>query len=222
MRHQICVNASNFVQTIKDAAIYASKDEPAKGLNLVLLAVLPKMKKLAVIACDGFGYYERRLNLEVCRKQPKPSLPGKEMRLGIGLGDVSMLVKFIPSKSQGNIQLELDDEQIANDNFTVKLSLPNGMSTTFFSQAQLEIPDLSSLRIKAEKGKKKAPAISSLHLPVRELLRAGKVFPQKGSFAQMFTADGLQRGVMALLECKNEDTDISVIFMLQQPAETAA
>ena len=222
MRHQICVNAGSFAQTIKDAAIYASKDEPSPGTSLVLLTVLPKVKKLSVIACDGFGYYERRISLEHCKKQPKPTLPGKEMRLGIGLSDVSMLVKFIPSKLLGNIQLELDDEQVVDGNFNIKLSLPNGMATTFFSKAQLEVPDLGSIRGKAEKGKKKAPAVNSLHVPVRELLRAGKVFPQKASSAQMFTAAGLNKGVMALLECKNEDDDISVIFMLQQPVETAA
>ena len=222
MKHKIRVDVHAFAQSIKDAAIYASKEDHGNGTNLVLLSVLPKVKKLSIIACDGFGYYESRLNLECCKKQPKPTLPGKEMRLGIALADVSMLVKFIPARLTGNIQLEVDDEQIVNDNFSVVLSLPTGLSTTFFSKAQLEVPDLGAVRTKAEKGKKKAPAVNSLHILVRELLRAGKVFPGKDAFAQMFTSDNHHNGVMALLECKNAVTDISVIFMLQQPVENAA
>lgn len=216
MRHQICVATTEFVQAIKDASNYAVKNDLTTAMSHVILTVMPKAKKLSVIACDGLGYYERRLNLEHCKKQPKPSLPGKEMRICIALSDVSMLVKFIPSRLQGNIQLEVDDEQIVNDNFTVSLSLPNGMSTTFFSKTQLELPDLAAIRTKAERGRKKAPAVNSLHIPAHELLRAGKVFPGKGSFARIFTAEDVNKNIMALLECKNDDTDISVIFMLNQ------
>lgn len=221
MKHQICVDSTEFVQAIKDASSYAGRDN-GKGMDHVLLTVLPRLKKLSVVACDGFGYYERRLNLEHCKKQPKPSLPGKEMRLVICLSDVSMLVKFIPSKLHGNIRLELDDEQIAAGSYSVNLVLPNGMSTTFFSKAEADIPDLASIRTRAEKGKKKAPALNNVHIPVHELLRAGRVFPGKGTFAQMFTASGLQDGIMALLECKNYDTDISVIFMLSNNAAQSA
>lgn len=214
MKHQICIDASEFVQAIKDASSYAGKTDPDAALGHVILTVLPKLKKLAVMACDGLGYYERRLNLEHCKKQPKPSLPGKEMRLGISLTDIAMLVKFISTRTRGNIQLDLDDEQIVDGNFSIRLTLPNGTATTFFSKARLEIPDLSAVKAKAEKGKKKAPTVNSLHLPVRELLRASRVFTGKCSFAQMFTTDSLQKGVMALLECKTEEMDISVIFML--------
>jgi len=220
MKHQICVDSTDFVQAIKDASSYASKNNENKGMDHVLLTVLPRLKKLSVVACDGFGYYERRLNLEHCKNQPKPSLPGKEMRLVICLPDVSMLVKFIPSKLQGNIRLELDDERLVAGSYSVNLVLPNGMSTTFFSKAEVDIPDLASIRTRAEKGKKKAPALNNVHVPVRELLRAGKVLP--GKDAQMFTASGLQDGVMALLECKNDDTDISVIFMLRNNAAVSA
>lgn len=116
--------------------------------------------------------------------------------------------------------LELDDEQLAAGSYSVNLVLPNGMSTTFFSKAEVDIPDLASIRTRAEKGKKKAPALNNVHVPVRELLRAGRVFP--GKDAQMFTASGLQDGIMALLECKNDDTDISVIFMLRNNAAASA
>lgn len=214
MKHKICVDATAFAQAIKDASSYAIRNDSGAPMSHVILTVLSKMKKLAVMACDGLGFYERRLALETCKGQPKPSLPGKEMRLGISLTDIAMLVKFIPSRTAGNIQLDLDDEQIANDNFTIRFTLPNGMSTTFFSKAELELPDLSAIKSKAEKGRKKAPNIHRLHLPVRELLRASKVFTGKCPFAQMFTTEGLQKGVMALLECKTEEADISVIFML--------
>lgn len=216
MIHQICVESSDFVQSLRDASIYAGKNESGNGTNLVILTVLPKLKKLSVTACDGLGYYERRLNLEHCRKQPRPTLPGREMRLGIAQPDVSMLIKFIPARLQGKIRLEVDDEQIANDSFTVRLFLPNGISTSFFSKVQIEIPDLSSIRAQAEKGKKKNLILNSLHIPVREMLRAGRVFPGKGAFAQIFTTTGLNRGIMALLECKTDASDISVIFMLSQ------
>lgn len=219
MKHQICVEAGAFARAIKNATLYAHKEDSPNNLNNVLLNVLPKLKKLAVIGCDGLGYYENRIPLAVCKNQPKPTLPGKEMRLAIGLPDAARLAKFIPSRTSGLIQLTLDENSFADGKFTVILALPDGTSTTFYSRAELELPDLGKIRARAEKGKKKNPVLQAALVPLRELARVGKVFPPTAQFAQIFTASADQ-GSMAFLECKNEETDISVIFMLNN-LETA-
>lgn len=215
MKHQICANAKVFAEAVKDAAVYAAKD-CGRGLDAVILTVIPKEKILSVVGCDGLGYYERKIQLEICKKQPKPSLPEKSMRLVISLSDVAMLAKFITPKGMGNIRLEVDDEQIVDGKYTVRLVLENGMTTTFFCKVNPELPDLGSIKSHALKGKKKPTLLNSLQLPVNELLRAGKVLSGKYSFASISTCKGIAQGVMALLECKDKGIDISLIFMLNE------
>lgn len=211
MKHTICINASELCQILKDATIYAGKDE--KSLNVIVLAMLPKIKKLAVIACDGFGYYERHLRLEINKSLPKPSLPGKEMRLIIPVSEVSMLAKFLASKINGLSRLEIDDEAISEGKYSVRITLPNGHSATFFSPVNIELPNFSSIKSNALKGKKKPTTLENINIPVKELMRLGKVLPNKSAFASMFTSPH-QSGLLALLECNDETTDLSVIFML--------
>lgn len=213
MKHQICANAKLFAEAIRDASIYASKDS-ANNLDLVILTVLPKDKMLSVVGCDGLGYYERKIPLEVCKKQPKPSLPDSQMRLVISLSDVAMLVKLI-AKQTGNLKLEVEADVI-DDKYQVKLTLENGTSTAFFSKANPELPDLNAIKNHAIKGKKKGQPLDRLQLPVNELFRAGKVLAGKNAFASISTCKGIAKGIMALLECKADDTDISVIFMLNE------
>lgn len=215
MKHQICTNSKVFAEAVRDASVYAARDS-GKGLDSVILTVIPKEKMLSVIGCDGLGYYERKIQLEICKKYPKPSLPEKSMRLVISLPDASMLVKFITQKGMANIKLEVDDEEITDGKYTVRLVLENGMATTFFCKVNPELPDLGSIKSHALKGKKKPAVLNRLQLPVNELIRAGKVLSRKYSFASISTCKGFTEGVMALLECKDESMDISVIFMLNE------
>lgn len=222
MKHSLCIDSMEFVQTIRDASIYSAKNSDTGNLDNVFLTVIPKVKKLSIMACDGLGYYERRLTFVQARGQTKPSLPGKEMRLALTPSDIAMLTRFVPNRISGSITIETDDAKQTNGCYAVTITISNGASTTFFSKADLEIPDLSGIKANAEKGKKKAPVLSALHIPVKEMLRAGKVFPGKGGFAQLFTSKGAKQGFMALLECKTEETDISVIFMVNDSLENAA
>ena len=73
-------------------------------------------------------------------------------------------------------------------------------------------------------GRKTCHPLSNILIPIREMLRVSKVFPATtNKFARIFTAKGLNRGIMALLEYQEEDKDIRVIFMLNedQPATEA-
>ena len=108
MKHEICANAKVFAEAVRDAAVYAAKD-CGRGLDSVILTVIPKEKMLSVTGCDGLGYYERKIQLAICKKQPKPSLPEKSMRLVISLPDITMLVKFFTPKGMDNIRLEVDE-----------------------------------------------------------------------------------------------------------------
>lgn len=223
MKHQITLNCQEFLQTLKDAATYTVKNDTAnQPMDHVLLTVMPKAKKLSVQACDGFGLYERRIGIFTPKGQPKPSLPGKEMRLGISLSSLALLVKFLPSRCAGLITLEVDDEIVTDRNFSVKITVPSGEQTTIFSKCDLNTPDLVSIKTAAEKGKKRPTTLNDIGIPVREMRRAAKVFPTRDTFAKIFTAQHTQNKILALLECKTEDTDISVIFMVNNPAVSAA
>lgn len=220
MAQTISVNAQDLLQSLRDASSYTLKTfETDNAMAYVLLTAIPKTKKLAVIGCDGLGYYERQINVSFGKGKAKAAIPGKGGFISISPKDTATITKFIPARERSNILIEVDDAPV-NDSCRVKIELSDGTSTTFFSKANLEIPDYKTIKANAEKGKKKPPTFDSVHIPVHELLRAGKVFPDKKSFAQIFTSKGIKQGIMALLECKTEGNDISVIFMLSQ--ETTA
>lgn len=216
MGQSININSQDLLQSIKDAYTYTLKNsETDNAMSYVLMTIIPKTKKIAVIGCDGLGYYERQINVSFGKG--KAIFSGKGF-ISISPKDVATITKFISARERGNVLLEVDD---ANDgNYKVKVELSDGASTTFLSKANLEIPDYKAIKANAEKGKKKPPIFNNVHIPVHEMLRAGKVFPDKKSCAQIFTSKGIKQGIMALLECKTEENDISVIFMLSQ--ETTA
>lgn len=94
MKHSITVNGSEFGEAIKTATVYANKDnEPNDGLCHILISLLSKQKKIAIVACDGHGYYERRIGL-IPQKGQKPTLPDKEQRLCIFNKDIAMLTNL--------------------------------------------------------------------------------------------------------------------------------
>lgn len=213
MKHTITVNTLALVQALKDAGNYVKKDALADDpLGYVLLRLAPKTGKLTVIACDGLGYYERRLDME--KSKTRPSLPRQGIR--IASPDVATLARTIPARTQGELVLEIDDARMNGTSLIVTVSLSNGLTTTFLSRTDLTSPDFATIKSRAEKGKKENLSLTNVQVPVNELLRAGKVFPGKKSFAHLVTARGINRGIMALLECKDEFADISVIFMLNQ------
>ena len=226
MQHTISINAAMFAKTLKDATAYASKDnnivEEATGQ--IILSILPKNIKLAVIACDGKGYYESRLALVFEKGNPKPSLPGKEQRLCVAAQDALMLAKFISTRTVGCITLDIDDDSAKDNRLQVKMTLPDGSATSFFSRTDIAVPDYASITRQAEKGKKNAPELSNVFIPVHEMARAGKVLPQKEQqAARIYTARAKNRGSMALLEyiSPENDTDIRIIFMLSELSEAA-
>lgn len=221
MRHSITVNASLFAQTLKDATAYTDKDIHSEAMNHVVLKVINKGTKLAVTACDGHGYYERRLPLVHGKGEPKPSLPGKEQRLCISAQDALILHKRITTRVLGYVTLEVDDAQAKDTRLLVTLKLPDGASATFFSRTDFEVPDFSNVLKTAEKGKKNAPEIANMSIPVHEMVRIGKVLPAKGnSAAQMHTAKGVNKGHMVLMEYNNpsEEMDVRIIFTLMVDA----
>ena len=225
MLHRITLNTADFSQTIKDATVYACKKEPHEAMGHMVLTIVPRQKKLAVIACDGQGYYERRIPLVISKGSPKPSLPGKDSRILISCHDAAMLVKFMSAVTSGSVTLEADDSKITESKYTVRLILNEGASTTFFSRNDLNLPDYNAITIQADKGKKACLTLSNILIPVREMLRVSKVFPATAhKFARLFTAKSLSSGIMALLEYHEDDKDIRVIFMLNEdlPAAEAA
>lgn len=219
MKHSITVNGSEFGEAIKTATVYANKDnDPDNGLCHILISLLPKLKKVAIIACDGHGYYERRIAL-IAQKGQKASLPDKEQRLCIFNKDIAMLTKFVGSRDSGDISFEVDDESLKDGRYLVKMSLPNGSSTTFFARAGIAIPDYGVFCKKAENSKKAKPALSNLLIPIHELVRAGKAFPPKlGSIARIFTCND----EMALLEYQSDSDDIRVIFTFARDTTATA
>lgn len=219
MKHAISVNALEFGQALKDAANYVKRNAPADDpLNHVILHLNPKTKKIAVIACDGLGYYERKISLS--KIKTKPSLPDQD-KLCITSADAAALVKAISPRTGRELCIEVDDAKLEDNTRLAAFGLSNGLSTVFHIKTDLNLPDYAPIKARAEKGKKEAPALSNVQVPVNELMRAGKVFPGKGAFARIFTAKSINQGLMALLECKDDVTDISVIFMLNQQENAA-
>ena len=154
-----------------------------------------------------------------------PSLPGERGLLCISAADAAMIAKFISPRTLGCITIGLDDEQKFDGRYLVTLTMPDGSSTSFFSKADLEVPEYSVFVNKAEASKEHAPELCNANMPVHEMIRAGKVFPKKrDSFVRVFTSQGFRAGHMALLEYQDasEDMDIRVIFMFAQEVAEAA
>ena len=218
MHHKLTCNAALLAQTLKDATVYTSKDVYSEATCHVLLTV--KGKSLTVIACDGLGYYERRIPL-VIDKGEKPSLPGKEQRLCLTCQEALALHRRIPTRLMGNATLELDDPKPKDRQTLATLTLPDGASTTFFAKTDVILPDYTNIIKLAEKGKKIGTVLSNVCIPVHEMIRAGKVLPTRdGKMAHLHTAKGV-KGYMALLELKEDDTDVRIIFMLSELAKAA-
>lgn len=136
-------------------------------------------------------------------------MPEAEQRLCIFSQEITPLTKFIGAKGNGDLSLEVDDVSLENGKYTLKLTLPNGVSGSFFARTGINIPDYSKFCKKAENSKKTKPSLSNLLVPIHELVRAGKAFPSKfGSIARIFTCNA----EMALLEYKTDSDDIRVIF----------
>lgn len=220
MNHSITVSGQEFSESLKAASVYASRDRsPDNAMSHILLSLIPKRKKLAVIACDGHGYYERRLNLVCPKGQLKPSLPEKEQRLCVPVTDALMLTKLISGRYSGEITLEVDDGITAQNQYQARLSLPDGASTTFHAPTGLNIPDYSVFCKKAEQSKKTDSLLNNLLVPVHELVRAGKAFPSRlGNIARIFTCNR----EMALLEYQSGTEDIRVIFSFARDTAEAA
>ena len=226
MIHTVIINTSQFSQAVKDATFYISKERYAvEAMSHVLLTCLPAENRLAVTGCDGHGYYERRLALFHGENDPKPSLPGEKQQLCISEKDAAMLVKFIGGRTLGCITLRLDDGQKDEGRYLVTVTMPDDSATSFFSRADLEVPEYSGFVRKAEASKEQAPELCNVNMPVHEMIRAGKVFPKKsGSTVRMFTSPGYRGGHMALLEYRDAcaDVDIRVIFMFALAEAEAA
>lgn len=209
MKHSITVEIQAFVESLKSAQNYVKKDGD-DALSHILLSHLPRQKKLAVIACDGRGYFERRLAV-IVEHTSKPSLPGKEQSICISAKDAQALLKIVPPRTGGYITLGINDD----DTPVARVILSNGSTAVFNARTDLNLPNYAEIRAKAEKGKKNPPNLTNVHLPVHEMLRAGKSLPAKsGAIAKMFTANG----TMALLEYLDDLIDIRIIFTFANPA----
>lgn len=214
MKHTVVTEAKALSESLKSAQNYIKKTyDGSDALNHVVLSYLPKLKKLAVIACDGHGYFERRLPV-ITTRQSKASLPGKNQTVCIPLSDAQTLVKFMPAKTTETISLEMED-----DNPSGKAMCISGSTAVFTFRHDLQLPDYGAICAKAEKGKNKAPKLTDIHVPIYEMLRAGKALPNKDfATARIYTPDD----TMALLECQDDETDIRIIFMFAKPVAKAA
>lgn len=200
------INPQIFVQSLKDAANYVNKDNPADVLGHVIFMVKPKQKKLSIIACDGHGYYERKVSI---------NSKGKEENFCISQQDINQMIKFVPAKQSGLIAFEYSVNK-SSGQLSAKLSLENGASTTFFVRTDFNLPDFKSICQRAEKGKKNLSSITSFLLPVHEMIRAGKAFTGiTKKMAEFYISKGKDGGSMVLLEAQSPDDQINikVIFM---------
>ena len=224
MSYTVSIPGSQLAESLKDASCYTSRDMYDDATASVVLHVTAKTKKLSVIACDGHGYYERRIPISVQQKVSKSTVLGKFPQLCISTPDASLLAKFISPRILGSVTLEVDDSP-KDAKYTVKVTLPDGGSTTIFSRADVGLPDYRAIVEKAEKAKKTLPRLNDVYIPTHEMFRAGKVFPKKnGNAVRMYTSNTQPKGIMALLEylTPEDDCDIRVIFMLAEPITEAA
>lgn len=206
MKFAISVNAAALQESLKSAQNYIQKDAIGNDpLAHIVFKYLQLDKKMAVIACDGHGYFERRLEAKISRKDKSQ----KDQPLCITGSDAQMLAKMISARATGSVKLEIEDSNM-------RAILPNGSITQIKIATDVQLPDYAGMRAKAEKGKKATPKLSNVVVPVHEMLRAGKSLPAKaGAVARMFTAND----TMALLECFDESIDIRIIFTFARIAE---
>lgn len=217
MKHKITLESEILARALKDAALYVAKDDLSQAISHVLLLLNPKKKNLSVIACDGCGYYERVIEI-IQEKGVKPSLPGKPMHIFISRNDLAAISKS--GNIPGILSIETDDGKKVNDSYAVKFVFPDGKISNLSSPSTLEIPDYSFIRKQAEKGKKAKVSLGQMMLPVRELTRAGKVFPVKTGFTvPMYISQWKKGGLLTLLEYQSEfeNVDIKVIFAISLP-----
>lgn len=217
MKHSITVEASILAESLKAAQNYVKKDISGHdALGYLLLTYLPKDKKLVVIACDGHGYFERRLPVILEKKGIKPSLPGQKQFVCISPADSQSLVKLIPARMTGRATLEIEENDNLKHGMSVKL--PTGASATFTARTDMEVPDYGVIRARACKGKLKAARLTDVNIPIHEMLRAGRSLPvRSGSVVKASTAEGS----MMLLEYQDDSADIKIIFTFAKVAEAA-
>ena len=220
MTHTVTVNAAGFAEALKDAALYVSKDRWNEALNSVILSIVPRAHKLAIVACDSKALYERQIKLTRGKGTPKPTLPGPKGKVCIDVREVTRLTKLINSRTEGLLTLEIA-AQDNNETHKARLMLEDGSSTAFTMTTRTDIPDFSPIINRAKSGLVKPPKLTNVYIPVAEMTRAGKVFPGKnGNVARICASkhDG-HSGCFALLEYqdKENDLDIRVIFMLTEP-----
>ena len=222
MTHTVTVNAAGFAEALKDAALYVSKDRWNDALSSVILSIVPRAHKLAIVACDSKALYERQIKLLRGKGIPKPTLPGPKGKVCIDVREVSRLTKLINSRTGGWLTLEID-AQDKNDQHKARLLLADGSATTFTVATRSDIPDFSPIINRAKAGLVKPPKLSNVFIPVAEMTRAGKVFPSKNGTTARICASKQEDhgGCLALLEYQDRenDLDIRVIFMLTE-AET--
>ena len=220
MSYQVHVNALSLGHALRDAALYAGKNEAWAATAHILLTMLPKQKKLAVIGCDGNGYYERRLALMQEKGAPKPSFPGKDKAVLLGAQEAALLVKFCKGKGIANLTVNEDGQ-----GYRLSVALPDGSSTSVSCPANLEVPAYDQITTNAAKGEKQALSPANVCIPVRELGRASKVFPVPvGQTIPMSVARWKDAGCLAQLKYLSDadDADIRVIFVLSLPEAKAA
>lgn len=212
---KIIVNALEFSESLKSAQNYMLKDGDRRNpLNFLLLKQVPKTKKLAVIACDGHGYFERRI---VILSNKGSNQREKSQPICIFFSDVQTLQKLISSKIQDSVTLE-QAEGVQKQSI-LKITQENGASAEINLVHDFQIPDYEAIGARANKAKKKACYTSEANVPVHEILRAGKSLPSKvGCNVAMYTAESS----MAVLEYKNGDADIKIIFTFAKLAAEAA
>lgn len=202
----LTIEAGSFAESLKSAQNYTSKDDPDSALSCILLSYLPRQKKLAVIACDGHGYFERRLPAKNSIKS------GRDLSVCLAASDAQALLKLIPSRPVMEMSLEIEDS-------TLKANLPNGATAAFNLKSNVNLPDYASIRAKADKARKSAPRLGDTLIPVHELLRAGKALPIKsGSAARIYTDDGN----FAVLEWQEDKIEIRIIFTFARNTAQAA
>ena len=224
MLHAITVSATMFAQTVRDAANYASKDQFSDpGLSCIVLTAQAKTKTLTVSACDGKGYYERKLPLVWAKGDPKPSLPSKESRICIAAQDAAKIAKLIPNRSTGNVTLEVNDAISPKENhYQLTLVLPDGGTSTLLTPNDVTLPDYNRIVNRALKGKKEASPMQNLFLPIQELTRLAKVMPKKEGGISFYMAKEKVGGIVLLeYQQPEEDLDLRIIFMLSIMTDAA-
>ncbi|MBD5626224.1 MAG: hypothetical protein HDQ90_01775 [Desulfovibrio sp.] len=196
MSYQVRVNALSLGHALRDAALYVGKNEAWMATAHILLTMLPRQKKLAVIGCDGKGYYERRLALLQEKGTPKPTFPGKDKAVLLGAQEAGLLVKFCKSKEIASLTVNEEGQ-----GYRLSLTLPDGSSTSVSYLDNMEVPAYDQITTNAAKGEKQAMSPANVCIPVRELGRASKVFPVPvGQTIPMSVAKWKDAGCLAQLK----------------------